>query len=154
MGLLWESRSATCPEDVFTVLELVTRISVDRVIAITAVDFIQDTVSDANPVIAVATEHEVSSEAEVRSFYPVVALATVREVKTVASVYAVVTALAIQTVLATATIDIVGACPTTDRVPATKPIDPVLQKGACEGVVPKGTRNVCGQSHPTEQQNS
>src|SRR5215208_5488896 len=121
-------------EDVFAVrVNVIYFIDVGRVIALTAVNYIQSTVRSADRVIAVVAEQVVFTET---------------------AIYAVVTGSATYLVGTTAAIAIVVACLTPYHVCATEPVEPVQLIGAYEGIWPKSARFVVGQRHPTDHDHS
>src|SRR5215217_8470559 len=117
-------------EDVFAVrVNVIYFIDVGRVIALTAVNYIQSTVRSADRVIAVVAEQVVFTET---------------------AIYAVVTGSATYLVGTTAAVAVVVACLSQNHVCGTEPVDPVHLIGTYEGIAPKSTPYVFGQRYPAE----
>jgi hypothetical protein len=111
------SRLENSREDLFAVrVNVIFFIDVGRVIALTAVNYIQSTVGSEDLVIAVVAEQVVFTET---------------------AIYAVVTGSATYRVGTTAAVAIVVASQTPERVFGTEPVDPVFLIAAFEVIGPK-----------------
>src|SRR5918911_3696109 len=121
-------------EDIFAVrVNVIYFIDVGRVIALTAVNYIQSTLRSADRVIAVVAEQVVFTET---------------------AIYAVITGSATYLVGTTAAVAIVVASQTRERVCGAEPVDAVHLIGACEVVLLKSAPYVFGQRHPAEHDHS
>src|SRR5215208_5939573 len=128
------SRLENSRKDLFAVrVNDIFLIDVGRVIALTAVNYIQSTVGSEDRVIAVVAEQVVFTET---------------------AIYAVVTGSATYRVGTTAAVAIVVASQAPERVFGTEPVDPVFLIAAFDVIGPKSAPYICGQRHPAEHDHS